>query len=153
MPQIPLFTWDAPARGSDLLSATVRNSLNAIGSLNYTTDANYPLTKRTGMPRIKADDLTNIQLQWWTGAAWVTIVEHLENYFPLTKRQEVPFLVAANPWTINHGFSQKPLIQCFDAGNNMVVPVNIQHVLVAGNWSRTIVTHGAALAGYAILIG
>lgn len=153
--EIAQFTFDSPAHGSPIVSQVVRENINSLGTTCYTTDAAYPATPRTGMMRILdvGGLATNIQLQWYYGGIWNTIITHLEALLPLAKRMVVTFAVAAAVWTINHNMDVRPLIQCFDSTDLHIVPTSIQHVQVAGNWRRIVVTHGAAIAGYAILVG
>ena len=147
------FVFDQPAQDSGLSSSIIRQLFNTLGRCNWTTDANYPQNPREGMLRTLASDPLNIRLQQYRSGAWRTLVSHLNLNPTIARRLEFNFAAAAT-WTIDHGLGDRPLVQCFDtATNNLVIPTSIQHVLVAGQWDRTIVTHGAPLAGYAILIG
>jgi len=152
---LPPFVPDQPETESNLASEVVRKNLNSLGTTNYTTNPSYPLTPRTGMTRLYDDAGagTNIKLQWFHNGSWRTLVEHMELYITLARRREIPVAVAAVSWVINHNLGVKPLVQCFDSANNQLVPANVQHVQVAGQWMRVVVTHTAAIAGYVILVG
>ena len=156
---IPRFQFDQPSAQPEghvpLASAVVRNNFLSLATTNWTTDANYPVNPRNGMQRIldTGGTGTNIKWQIFRSGAWKTLVQHLELIFSLAVRTEFGFPVAAAVWTIDHNLGVRPLIQVLDELSNQLLPANIQHIQVGGVWSRTIVTHGAPQAGYAILIG
>jgi len=153
--ELAQFTFDRPPTGGGILSQLIRQNINALGTTCYTTSAAYPTAPRTGMMRIL--DLngagTAVTLQWYYGGIWNDLITHMEALLPLTKRMEAAFAVAAAVWTINHNMDVRPLVQCFDAAHTQIIPTSVVHVLVGGFWRRTVITHGAATAGYAILVG
>ena len=150
----PIFTFDVPVEGDPLDALPLRMNLNALGTTCYTTDAGYPTAPQTGMLRIydAAGAGTNVLLQYYWGGAWVTLINHLESLASVIRRLEFAFAAAAT-WTINHNLGVRPIVQCYDAADSILAPVNIQHVLVGGAWNRVVVSYGAPQAGYAILNG
>jgi len=156
--QVPNFNFDQPAAAPQgevpLASQVVRENFNAIGTLNWTTDPAFPKNPRNGMPRILANDPSNLELQVHYDGAWRTVLEHFEVILAgakIAKHLEAAFTTAV--WTIDHNFGTRPVVQCFDNTNSLVVPAIIQHVQVAGEWARTIVTHAGPVIGYAVLVG
>jgi hypothetical protein len=152
---IPQFAFDTPEQDANLVSAVLRRNFNAVGTNNYTTDANYPENPRNGMFRIldESGAGTNIRLQWYYEGSWYTLINHMELLLPFAKRSEFPF-IAQQIWVIDHGFGSKPIVQCFDSATNLdITPASIEHALVAGEWSRVIVTHNNPETGYAVLVG
>jgi hypothetical protein len=133
----------------------LRQNFNALGTTNWTTDTNYPENPRNGMQRIldEAGAGTNIKWQIYRDGAWRDILTHLETSFSLARRLEFEFTTASASWQIDHGLGVKPLVQVFDATDLQITPTSVQHVQVAGVWSRIIVVHGAAITGYAIVVG
>jgi hypothetical protein len=156
---IPLFNFDQPAAQPaeqvPLASAVVRNNFNSLATTNWTTDAAYPANPREGMQRIldEGGAGTNIKWQIYRGGSWQTVMQHLELGLTLTVRREFEFSTATATWLMDHNLGVRPLVQVFDAADDMLVPTNIKHVQTAGEWNRVIVTHGAVQTGYAILIG
>ncbi len=149
------FEFDRPGNKENLASLVVRLNFNSLGTTNFTTDANYPQNPQVGMLRIfdAAGAGTNILLQWYYGGSWVTLLEHLEIAGTFARRFEFLFAAAANPWTITHNLGVRPIVQCFDAADSLIVPVDIQQVQVLGQWARVVVTHGGPQTGFAILVG
>ena len=155
-PVIPLFTFDTPVSDSNLESLVLRQNFNAIARSNWTTDASYPQNPRNGMVRVLDENGlgTNIQLQMYIDA-WVTIIHHLETLVSLARRLEFTITVAAAGWQIDHNLGVKPLVQVLDAADFQLTPTSVQHVQtgVPLAWNRIIITHGAPVAGYAIVVG
>lgn len=151
--QLALFVFETPARGADLASQVVRENFMSLGTTNYTTNPAYPKNPRKGMLRVF--DLngagTNIKLQQFLNGSWTSLVEHLELLLSLCRRREINCTGAV--WTVNHGLGFKPVVQCYDALHQKIEPTTIQHVLIGGEWSRTVVTHAAPVTGYVILVG
>jgi len=146
----PIFLWDVPATKAQLLSKIVRDNLGFLGTLNITTDAAYPPNPRDGMPRILADDETNVVFQIYFNGAWRTIFQHIELGIP------APFkfiATIAGPgsaiWTVDHNLGGYCIVQCFDVNWREIRPSDVQQVSV----NRVVITHAAAEAGFAICIG
>jgi hypothetical protein len=151
---IPLFEFDAPAKGEALLSQVVRRNFNALGTTNWTTDASYPAAPQKGMQRIldEAGAGTNIRWQRYDGTAWVDIMTHLETAFTLARRLEFDF-TNETVWTVNHGLGARPLVQVLDATHQAIEPTSIVHVQVGGEWNRVVVTHAGNETGIVVCVG
>ena len=77
----------------------------------------------------------------------------MEQSLSIPRRMESAVAVAAAVWTINHNMGVRPLVQSYNTLDTLLAPVSIVHVLVAGVYNRVVITHGAPVAGYAILVG
>jgi len=147
-----MFNFSIPVADAPVLADEVRNNFEALARAFYTTDTNYPETKRKGMPRIfdNGGTGTDVLLQWWDGSAWVTILRGIQKSIATPTRVDMSF-ASALTWTLNHYMGVYPLVQVYDAAGNLINATNytLQHV----NNDRVVITFSAPTAGSAILIG
>lgn len=149
-PYAPEFLWGEPPNKGALLSSEVRANFGWLAQTFITTDPALPLNPKDGMPRVLADDLTNIKLQFFLNGGWVTAIQHLESGAATPYKVVVPMLLAVT-WTIDHNLGSPVIVQCFDATWHLIVPSDIQQVSPAFN--RVIVQHALPETGFAVIIG
>ena len=161
-----MFSFAIPADNTPARSPEMRAQFEALARLNYTTDAAYPKNPRAGMPRVLADDTSNIKLQVYylstptdpSTGAWRTILQNLQLALPAPAK----FISAKSgaSWTIDHNLGTYPQVQVLnsDGWQMQVVPqgatpgvgeYKLQHVTV----NRFVVTHNSAIDGFVIFIG
>ena len=110
------FQWDKPTEKALVDAALVREMFNALARNNYTTDAAYPSTPRSGMWRINAVDPNNIRLEVWLGSpgAWRPALQNLHVGVPAPIKQLVQVTVASPVWTIDHNLGSRVIALVFD---------------------------------------
>jgi len=138
------FQFGLPVAGTSAQSDVVRQQLDALGKTNATASDDNPPNPKNGMLRVRYFSDTRIELQLFWGS-WRTFWS--TNLAGLT-RLEQAFSSSAT-WNYQHGLGVKPLVQCFDTNDELIVPGGIKHIDV----NEVQVTHTAPRAGYMIVVG
>lgn len=124
------FDPTVPVFGSGLQSGPVRVNFDALFSSNSGVAA--PANPVAGTLWVDVSVPANVKLKIYNGTVWVTLVEHIEDATLLTfkgsqARYVHPQAIASLTWIVNHNLNVFPSVTVVDAGNNQVIPNNIQY--------------------------
>lgn len=140
-----------PAHGSGLLSAPVRNALQAIAA--HHVGATPPTSAQKGWFFLDESDPANIRLSLFYGGAWHVFIANITGgaITPVgLGKYEHTQASALDTWVVDHNLdTTTPIVAVWSGTDQAVIPDNI----VINNANRLTITFLVPQAGRACVVG